>query len=227
MGEMLKVEFHCHTQYSKDCLVSPRQLVDCCRRKGIDRVIITDHNTTAGALVAHDLDPQRVIIGEEIMTTRGEILAAFLKTEIPPGLSPQETIERLRDQGAFVSVAHPFDSARRGAWNPDALLEIVPLIDAVEVFNSRCMRRRANHMAAAFAARLGLAGTVGSDAHTCWELGRATLLLPPFTNAAELRSLLPQGISDARWSPPWIHLTSRYAVWRKRFTRRLDMPTGA
>src|SRR5512143_648703 len=112
----LHVEFHCHTQASKDSLMQPRVLVETCRRKGIDRVVVTDHNTIAGARAAQAIDPQRVIVGEEIMTTRGEILAAFLSEEIPRDLTPQETIRRLKDQGAFISVSHPFDSIRKGGW---------------------------------------------------------------------------------------------------------------
>jgi predicted metal-dependent phosphoesterase TrpH len=53
---MLRVEFHCHTILSKDSLTRPRDLVDACRRKGIDRVVVTDHNTIAGAQAAQALD---------------------------------------------------------------------------------------------------------------------------------------------------------------------------
>src|ERR1700690_868612 len=148
---MLRVEFHCHTVFSKDSLTSPRKLVDVCRRKGIDRVIITDHNTIAGALVARAIDPQLVIVGEEIMTTRGEILAAFVTEEIPARLTPQETIRRLRDQNAFISVSHPFDELRSGGWEESDLMEILPLVDAIEVYNSRCMRPVFNRRAMEFA----------------------------------------------------------------------------
>jgi hypothetical protein len=224
---MLRVEFHCHTIFSKDCLVSPRQLVECGRRKRIDRIIVTDHNSIAGALAAREIAPERVIIGEEIMTTAGEVLAAFVQSEIPPGLTPQETIGRLREQGAFISLAHPFDASRRGSWGLADLLEVVPLVDAIETFNSRCMRPGQNRAASLFAEQHGLAGTVGSDAHTCWELGRSTLMLLPFRNAEELRGVLRQGEPRTRWSPPWIHLTSRYAALRKRLGRHLDATISA
>ena len=49
LSENLRVEFHCHTIYSKDSLTRPMDLVKTCQRKGIDRVIVTDHNTIAGA----------------------------------------------------------------------------------------------------------------------------------------------------------------------------------
>jgi predicted metal-dependent phosphoesterase TrpH len=157
---MLRTEFHCHTMYTKDSLLPPRALVAACRRKGIDRVIVTDHDNTRGGRAAHELDPEHVIVGEEIMTTRGEILAAFVAEEVPPRLSPQETIQRLRDQGAFISVSHPFDAWRSGGWDEPDLLEIAPLVDAIEVFNSRCVVPAYNEQAIAFAHQHDLAGTV-------------------------------------------------------------------
>ena len=214
---MLRVEFHCHTIASKDSITRPHHLVDACRRKVIDRVVVTDHNTIAGARAAQALDPERVIVGEEIMTTRGEILAAFVTEEIPAGLSPQETILRLKDQSAFISVSHPFDRFRKGAWHEEDLLEILPYVDAIEVYNSRCMSPRFNREARQFAERHDLAGTVGSDAHAAFELGRSVLLLKPFDGPEEMRKVIRRGIPLVRWSPPWFHLISRYASIRRKF----------
>lgn len=216
---MVKTEFHCHTIYSKDSLTSPRSLVEACQRKGIDRVIITDHNTIAGAQIAQALDPKRVIIGEEIMTTKGEILAAFVKEEIPPMLSPQETIKRLKDQGSFISVSHPFDEMRKGGWKESDLMEIIPWVDAIEVYNSRCMKPVFNDRAQEFAKRHNLAGTVGSDAHMTLELGRSILMLEPFNDPDELRKCIRSGVQQTRWSPPWFHLSSRYARFIKGLSR--------
>ena len=214
---MLKVEFHCHTNASKDSLTYPRDLVETCRRKGIDRVIITDHNTIKGAREAQTLDPQRVIVGEEIMTTQGEILASFVQEEIPKGLSPAETIQRLKDQGAFISVSHPFDAWREGGWQEADLLEILPHVDAIEVYNSRCMLPSFNRAARQFAERHDIAGTVGSDAHAAFELGRSLMLLDPFEGPVEMRGVIRNGIPRVKWSPPWFRLTSRFASILKKF----------
>jgi predicted metal-dependent phosphoesterase TrpH len=218
LQDRFKIEFHCHTNASKDSLTSPRELVAACRRKGIDRVVVTDHNSIAGARAAHALDPELVIVGEEIMTTRGEILAAFLTEEIPAGLTPEETIRRLRDQEAFVGVSHPFDEWRSGGWKERDLLEIVPLVDAIEVFNSRCMLPRFNRAARQFAEAHDLAGTVGSDAHAAFELGQSLMLLEPFENAAGLRRVIRKGVPNVRWSPPWVHFVSRFAHTYKKVT---------
>jgi predicted metal-dependent phosphoesterase TrpH len=214
----LRVEFHCHTVFSKDSLTPPEKLVAAARRKGLDRVIVTDHNSIEGALRARDLDPERIIVGEEVLTTRGEFLAAFVTELVPKGLPPLEALQRLRAQGAFISVSHPFDDYR--GWKLPDLLEILPLVDAIETFNARCMRPVFNVRAREFARERGLAGTVGSDAHTVWELGRATLTVPEFESAEDLRRVIRQGVENVRLSSPLIHLTSRYAVTVKKLRRR-------
>jgi predicted metal-dependent phosphoesterase TrpH len=221
---MLRVEFHCHTIYSKDSLLQPEQLLAACRRKGIDRVVITDHNTIAGAQRAVELDPQRVIVGEEIMTAQGELLAAFVQEEIPAGLQPLEAITRLRQQGAFISVSHPFDATRKGHWELPALLEIAPLVDAIETFNARCMSAKSNSRAQEFASEHRLLGTAGSDAHTAFELGRAAMLLPDFRDAASLKAILHQARFETRLSSPLVHFTSRYATWNKRLRKSSSQP---
>lgn len=215
-SERYRVEFHCHTRYSKDCLTTPEALVNACRRRGIDRVVVTDHNTIAGARAAQAIDPDRVIVGEEIMTTRGEILAAYVREEIPAGLTPQETIRRLKDQGAFISVSHPFDRWRSGHWQEADLLEILLEVDAIEVFNSRCMLPRFNEEAGRLAEKHGLAGTVGSDAHAAFELGRSLLLLESFDGPEELRQVIRRATYDVRRSPAWVRLVSRFAVAYKK-----------
>ncbi len=224
---MLRLEFHCHTIASKDSLTRPRELVEACRRKGIDRVVVTDHNTIAGARAAQALDPELVIVGEEILTTRGEILAAFVTEEIPAGLTPQETIRRLKDQGAFISVSHPFDEFREGGWAEDDLLEILTHVDAIEVYNSRCLYPRFNRAAKQFAEEHNIAGTVGSDAHAAFEVGRSLMRLDQFEGPEGMRKVIRNARFETRWSPPWFHLSSRFAVLRKRLNRSLDMKNQA
>lgn len=222
-SQSLTVEFHCHTIYSKDSLTTPEQLVATCQRKGIQRVIITDHNSIRGAQLAQKIDPQRVIVGEEIMTQDGELLAAYVMEEIPAGLTAKETIANLRQQGAFISVAHPFDELRGGHWKLPALERILPDVDAIEVFNARCMNPVYNQRALAYAAQKNLAGTVGSDAHTPYELGRCTLLMPSFVDAASLKAALMQSQMQVKLSSLLVHFSSRYAVLYKKTARLLGL----
>jgi len=214
MENALRIEFHCHTAASPDSLVKPSDLVAVCQSRGIDRVVITDHNSISGALKAKELDPERVIIGEEIRTTKGELLAAFVKEEIPKGLSPKETINILRGQGAFISVSHPFDRFRK-PWEISDLIDVAPLIDAVEIFNSRCLNSSFNDSAKDFANKYGLSGTAGSDAHTLAELGRGAMILPKFENAESLRESLKKVRYERQRSGLTARLASRYAALYK------------
>lgn len=214
-NDTLRVDFHSHTCYSKDSLNNIPEMLEICLRRGIDRLVITDHNTISGARVAKELSPERIIVGEEIATTQGELLAIFVEEEVPSGLSPIEAISRLREQGAFISVSHPFDLVRSGHWELSDLLSIAPMVDAIEIFNSRCGRSIYNSRAQEFAQQHKLLGTAGSDAHSLIEIGRTTLELPTFTDAHGLRRSLKHARLQGILSPPWVHISSRYAVWRK------------
>lgn len=214
---MIKAEFHCHTCYSKDSLVTIQDLNAVARKKGLDRVVVTDHNAIQGALEASALDPSRFIIGEEIMTFEGELIGIFISELVPPGLSAIKTIEILRDQGAFITVAHPFDALRAGGWQLKDLENILPHIDAVEVFNARCMLPWFNSRAERFASLNSIASTVGSDSHTLIELGTATLTLPTFSDPSSLKTALASAQQNTHLSMPWVHLYSRYAAWWKKY----------
>jgi predicted metal-dependent phosphoesterase TrpH len=188
----IKVDFHTHTNSSMDSLTTPQAIIAAARRRGLGRLVITDHNSIAGARLAQRLAPDLVIVGEEIMTQSGELLASFVEEEIPAGLPVKEAIRRLRQQGAFISVSHPFDRARSGFALPD-LDEIAPLVDAIEVYNARCVFERTNRLAQQYALAHGLAGTAGSDGHIAWEIGGAFLKVPVFNNAEELRQVIHKG----------------------------------
>jgi predicted metal-dependent phosphoesterase TrpH len=212
-----QIEMHCHTAWSKDSLNTLDPIVAVARRRGIDRVLITDHNTAEGALEWASRVPDLFIPGEEIMTTQGEILAWYVRETVPRGLTPQETIRRLRDQGAVIGVAHPFDRLRKGAWGEDQLLAIVDLVDSIEIFNARCYYMEDNRRAAAFARQHDKPGTAGSDAHIPWEYGRAMLRVTPFGDAAGLLESIRGGEVVGRMSPWWVHGFSTAAKYAKRF----------
>ena len=159
------------------------------------------------------------------MTTGGELLAYYVRELVPPGLPPEKTIEVLRQQGAVIGVAHPFDAMRPGHWDEARLRAILPLVDAIEVFNARVAAPAQNRRAAEMAAAAGKPGTAGSDAHAYVEVGRAATRLPTFSDAASLRAALAACEARGRLSPYWVHLLSSYAAWRKKSGWR--MPPGA
>jgi predicted metal-dependent phosphoesterase TrpH len=210
MHTLLKVDFHCHTFHSPDSLTSIHDLIKSARGHGLDRVVVTDHNCLAGALEAHAAAPELVIVGEEVQTTEGEFLAAFVTREVPKRLEPMEALKRLRDQGAFISVSHPFDPQRSG-WSLESLIKIAPLVDAIEVFNARVLNRANNTDAEQFAREHLLPGTAGSDGHHPSEIGRAYSLVPDFADAANLRIAIRQATTAGKLSSPLVHFYSSWA----------------
>lgn len=217
----LTCDLHTHTAYSPDSLTSLETFLAVCQRRGLDRVAVTDHNTITGALQLKEIDPERIIVGEEIATTQGELIAYFLTQAIPPKLPPRETIARVHAQGGVVGVPHPLDRLRREALGRTALLPLRGELDFLEVFNSRCLFPGDNRAARILARELSLCITGGSDAHSPWELGRGLTILPPFDSPDSFLDSLSQAEVQGRRSPLWIHFASSYA----RFARRRGLRT--
>ena len=188
-----KVDFHVHTCYSGDSFTSLEEVIEACRKRGIDKVAITDHNTIAGALALLEMAPDLVIVGEEIKTNVGEIIAYFLKQEVPKGLPVQEAIARVREQGGVVSVSHPLDRLRREAMGLTHLLSIIERVDALEAFNARTTFPSDNHRVLDLAREWGLLATAGSDAHIAWEIGHAYVEMPAFNGKDEFLRSQAQG----------------------------------
>ncbi|MGB9639547.1 MAG: PHP-associated domain-containing protein [Anaerolineales bacterium] len=215
---MINVELHCHTYRSSDSLMTIAQLIKACETRQIHKVAITDHNTIQAAREAFQLDPQRFIIGEEIMTRQGELLAYYIQEEIPSGLDAEDVLQELHAQKAIISVSHPFDRFRKGHWQESDLLKIIDQIDAIESFNARCLVNEDNMRAARFAAEHHLLETVGSDAHAAVEVGKSYLSMPDFFDANSFRNGLKNAQQHNQISSPLVHLFSQYAKWKKRLT---------
>ncbi len=101
----LRLDLHSHTWYSHDSLLKLEHYVEACVQKGINCVAVTDHNEIDGAKRLQKMAPFKVIIGEEIRTSDGEISGLFLKERIPPNLSAQETIDEIRPSGRAWSTS--------------------------------------------------------------------------------------------------------------------------
>lgn len=213
---LIRAEFHCHTIYSHDSLVKLEALLKACDDRGIDKIAITDHGSMQGAFKAQKMAPDRVILAEEIGTPEGELLGYFMTEEIPQGLPAVEVVRRLRNQGAFISMAHPFDPFR-GWWTEKTLEQILPDIDGLEVFNARCRRDEYNQKAYAFAFEHGKALMAGSDAHAVSELGKANMTMPRFDDANGLRKAAREATISGELSGLYVHMISTFAKVAKRF----------
>jgi predicted metal-dependent phosphoesterase TrpH len=211
----MRIDLHCHTRYSRDSLMSFQALVRWMDRRGLDKVAITDHNTMAGARDFSSRAPERFLIGEEIKSTHGDLIAFFIQEEVPPGLSPEETVDRVHDQGGLVGAAHPLDQGRGTGLGAEMLETLHLKLDFIEVFNARIHVARNNLRAREMASRWGLPGSAGSDAHAPFEVGRAYVEMPAFDGPGSFLESLAQGKIVGRASSPLVHFASRYAVWRK------------
>lgn len=214
-----RVDLHTHTWASPDCLTDPRDLIERARDVGLNRLAVTDHNTIQGALEAHALAPDLIIVGQEIDTaTGGELIAYFVRDTVPPHLPPEEAIRRLRAQGAVISISHPLDALRGSAMGEANTLALIQQVDALEVFNARCLRAEFNRRAAELAAAHGKLITAGSDAHTLAEVGAGYLELPVFRDNPEaFRASLARATAGGRLTGLWPHLASTWSKFGRRF----------
>ena len=186
-------DLHCHTSASFDSLSKPAAVVRVAAERGLTHIAITDHDRLDGAFAGRDAAPPMlsVIVGQEVRTSAGDLIALYVERPIVPGLAPHEAAQAIREQGGVVGLAHPFDRFRSGGgrrgWERELEL-LTPLLDYVEVWNARLMVGNGNRLAAAFAAEHGLSGVAASDAHTIVEVGVAyTIADAPLDTAQQFR----------------------------------------
>src|SRR5438445_6450940 len=104
----LRADLHSHSNFSRDSVLSPDAYVRSYVRRGLTCAAVTDHNSIDGAFYVQELArrmdaPLKVIIGEEVKTSEGEIIGLFLKELVPRGLSPEETVRAIHDQGGVAT----------------------------------------------------------------------------------------------------------------------------
>ena len=178
------VDLHCHTSASFDSLAAPEAMLRAAAARGLTHLAITDHDRIDGALAARERAHEigagvEILVGEEIKTRDGDLIAVFLGTAVPPGMSAAETIAAIREQGGLVGIPHPYDRTRgsllreRGGEAPSTLEGLVGQVDWIEAWNARVMLGNGNQRAAELAVAAGVPGVAVSDAHTVMEVGVA------------------------------------------------------
>jgi predicted metal-dependent phosphoesterase TrpH len=168
------IDLHCHTSASFDSLATVASVVRAAAARGLTHLAVTDHDRIDAAIRARDAAPPEltIIIGEEVKTIDGDLIAVFLDRVVPPGMSALETIAAVREQGGLVGVPHPFDGLRGFGRKSGLLLdEIADKVDWIEAYNARVIGGSANERAALFAREHGLPGVCASDSHTVLEVG--------------------------------------------------------
>ena len=189
----MKVDLHAHTHFSRDALTSVSTFVRRYQRAAIDCVAVSDHNNIDGALAVRSDAAFRVIVSEEIKSSEGEIIGLFLQETIRKGLTPEDTIRAIREQGGLVLIPHPYDRVRRSPLREDAALRIMKDIDIIEVFNSRTVFSGDNQKSRALAEAHGKLMSASSDAHTPWEIGLSYTEMPLFEGPSDFLIALGKG----------------------------------
>ncbi len=219
----MKADLHAHTHFSRDAVTSIETFAKCYEQAGIDCVAVSDHNNVDGALAVTGIAPFRVIIAEEIKSTEGEIIGLFLKETIRKGLTPEDTVRAIREQGGLVLIPHPFDRLRGSPLREEALLRIMPDVDVIEVFNARTTFQADDEKGRRIAEKYGKPMSAASDAHTPGEIGLAYTELPDFEGPADFLTSIGQGKIVGKRAFFGVHFISTWAKikWRFRLGRRV------
>ena len=147
--------------------------------------------------------PVDVIVGEEVSTRSGHLLALGIEERIPPLRPLEETVARVHDLGGIAIAAHPLTpyllpmcigerAIRRLMDAPDPRLHL----DALEAFNPTTFGRARHGAVVRLARELGLPETGSSDAHEVRAVGIGATIFPGRT-AEDLRAAIAAG--ETRW----------------------------
>lgn len=167
----MKYDLHIHSKYSYDSFLKPETIIKIARKRGLDGVAVTDHNTIKGGLKTaqiNNYDDFEVIIGSEIKTEFGDIVGLFLTSEIKT-IFFKEVIDEIKDQNGISILAHPY----RQYNSPEKLIE---KIDAIEGFNARSTKKQ-NQLAVNLGKKFKKSIIGGSDSHSYLEIGKGYTIL--------------------------------------------------
>jgi predicted metal-dependent phosphoesterase TrpH len=197
---MYKIDFHTHSVASPDGSIRPDQYEYLLLNKKLDYIAITDHNRIDMAERLRTKLGEKIIIGEEIMTTEGEVVGLFLSALIKPHQSLLATVKLIKDQGGIVYIPHPFETVRHGI-SQTSLDAIAEYVDIVEVHNGRAVFQNRGPQAAVWAKINYKARAASSDAHGLKGIGRTfTAVHQPINAHTVVKALGKANLSVAR--PP-------------------------
>ncbi|MFQ6058893.1 MAG: CehA/McbA family metallohydrolase [Anaerolineae bacterium] len=194
-----KADLHIHSA-AGDGLASPAQILEYVEHEtDLDLIAITDHDLMDGALEARDLAAGRnyrfqVLVGMEVTTLEGHLLAYDLKRPIRMLQPLARTIRLVHEQGGFCVVPHPMSWLTRSIGR-HGLMRIMAsgqegvYFDGIEVINPSFAGKIVYHKILALNQVLDLPETAGSDSHTLDTIGTAYTLFQGHTAAVFRRAL--------------------------------------
>ncbi len=190
---MFKIDLHTHSTASPDGGISATQYSKALETGLLDAIAITDHNSIEFAVHMQSILGKNIIVGEEIMTTQGEIIGLYLTDLVPAGLSPAVAVKHIKDQGGIVYIPHPFETVRSGL--PAGVLEeIIDQIDLFEVYNGRAFVQNRSANSVIWAKLNHKIIVASSDAHGYRGLGGTYTSIASFPTRETLTNLMDKGI---------------------------------
>ena len=207
----LKIDFHVHTCYSCDSSITLKEVVVFAKKRGMDGVAVTDHNTVKGALKLKTRD-LLIVPGIEVSTLDGHLLGINVTTSIPAKLGIEETIQRIHDVGGIAVAPHPT------AFYKSPPSRSVSSYDAVEVMNASSVPFSVlTYFSKRFADGLDLPQTGGSDSHYAPEIGSAYTVVEADSDVDEIVDAIKRGAVVPRGRGiPWKIRLERTALGLKR-----------
>jgi predicted metal-dependent phosphoesterase TrpH len=196
-----RADLHIHSAAS-DGLDGVSAILAAVEARGdLDVIAITDHDRIDAALAARTLARHRayrteIVVGEEVTTRGGHLLALFIEERIPPLRAMSESIGMVHEQGGIAIPAHPlvpYPLCVQG-WTLRRLLAAAdPRVrpDALETFNPTTAWRRWHPRVVAFTESHGLAGVGNSDAHLVGQIGQGWTSFQG-TTGADLRAAIAE-----------------------------------
>ena len=200
-----RADLHIHTLASDGTAGVTEILEHVERNTELDVIAITDHERIDAALAARSMARDRglrfeVVVGEEVTTLGGHLLALWIEEPIKPFRSLRSTIAAIHDRGGIAIPAHPLvpyplcasgRTIKRLLRDEDARFHP----DGMEAFNPTTARMVWSKKAPDFAAETGLAALANSDAHRAADVGTAFTIFPGRT-ADDVRNAILDRTTD-------------------------------
>lgn len=193
-----RADLHIHTMASDGTMGVPEILEHVERATDLDVIAITDHERVDAALAARriavDLGCRfEVVVGEEVTTLGGHLLALWIERPIKPFRSLRSTIAEIHAEGGLAIPAHPlvpYPLCAQG-WVLRRLLAEDERYrpDGLETFNPTTLGRPWHGRVVRFAEEHGLAKVGDSDAHDIAAIGIGWTTFPGRT-AEDLRAAI-------------------------------------
>ena len=163
---MFKMDSHIHSEYSPDSKSKLEDIFKVAKKKDIEIIGISDHNTVEGSKKAQKLAKNYdllVIPSIEVSTLEGHVLGFGCEENIKRDLQAAETIDLIHDQGGLAIIPHPYCFYRHGLLCKENYKELK--IDAIETKNARFIIGYCNNKAKKLSKKENLPGLGASDAH--------------------------------------------------------------